>query len=252
MLDKLHDDVSKVWIDISKGQKVQFSDFQKSTFNINSIFHVGNYYYYFFDLTSVEFLFVSPEMKAILGYDSEQITVKEFLSYIHPDDAPYFLKFEEKVSEFYTQLQVHQVLKYKVSYDYRIKNKSGKYIRILHQVICVNHCNEGRILQTLGVHTDITHIKPNGEPNLSFIGLQGEPSFYDIKTVDLKRVNTVFTNRELEVIRLIANGRSTSAIAEDLFISENTVSVHRRNILRKWKNNSMTQLISHAVRNGWL
>lgn len=255
MISKLYNEASKVWIDISKGQKVSFLDFQKGASNLSSIFHVGPYYYYFFDLTTAEFLYVSPEIKEILGYKNTEISVRDFLSYIHPEDAPYFLKFEEKVSEFYARLHIEQVLKYKVSYDYRVKNKSGDYIRILHQVICVKHCNQGNVLQTLGVHTNINHIKPDGTPNLSFIGLNKEPSFYDIEIDTLPRLaasKNIFTKRELEIIRLIANGMSTLQIAETLFISEYTVGVHRKNILRKWKNKSMTQLISEAVKSGWI
>lgn len=41
------------------------------------------------------------------------------------------------------------------------------------------------------------------------------------------------TNREIEIIRKIAAGHTSKAIAEQLFVSEFTVSAHRRNICRK-------------------
>ena len=44
---------------------------------------------------------------------------------------------------------------------------------------------------------------------------------------------TELTNREMEVLRLIARGMSNSDIASDLFISENTVKGHVSNILSK-------------------
>ena len=45
--------------------------------------------------------------------------------------------------------------------------------------------------------------------------------------------NPRFTERELEIIRLIAKEYSSKQIAKTLFISERTVEGHRRNILKK-------------------
>lgn len=43
----------------------------------------------------------------------------------------------------------------------------------------------------------------------------------------------MLTNREKEITALLANGKSTSQIADQLFISTHTVSTHRKNIIRK-------------------
>lgn len=42
-----------------------------------------------------------------------------------------------------------------------------------------------------------------------------------------------FSPREIEVFQLVLEGHSNSEIAECLFISENTVKFHIRNLLRK-------------------
>ena len=41
------------------------------------------------------------------------------------------------------------------------------------------------------------------------------------------------TRRELEVVRLVAVGRTNREIAQELFLSPRTVDMHVRNILRK-------------------
>ena len=41
------------------------------------------------------------------------------------------------------------------------------------------------------------------------------------------------TKREKEIIKLLANGFTNSIIAKTLHIAENTVKVHRKNILQK-------------------
>ena len=48
-----------------------------------------------------------------------------------------------------------------------------------------------------------------------------------------KRVMDSLTDREMDVLRLIATGLSNKQIAGQLFISEETVKVHIRNLLRK-------------------
>ena len=56
--------------------------------------------------------------------------------------------------------------------------------------------------------------------------------------------------RELEVLRLVAVGRSNRAIAERLFISPNTVANHVRNILAKTGSANRTEAAAYASRNG--
>ena len=60
------------------------------------------------------------------------------------------------------------------------------------------------------------------------------------------------TGRELEVLRLVALGRSNARIAEDLFISPKTVSVHVSSVLAKLQASSRTQAVATAQRTGLL
>ena len=56
------------------------------------------------------------------------------------------------------------------------------------------------------------------------------------------------TEREMEVLRLVAKGRNNRDIAKELFISENTVKNHIRNILEKLHLHSRMQAVVYAVR----
>jgi len=56
------------------------------------------------------------------------------------------------------------------------------------------------------------------------------------------------TSRELEVLRLVAKGMSNREIADQLYISENTVKNHVRNILEKLHLHSRMQAVMYAVR----
>jgi NarL family two-component system response regulator LiaR len=58
------------------------------------------------------------------------------------------------------------------------------------------------------------------------------------------------TERELEVLRLIARGMSNREIARELVISEKTVKTHVSNILAKLHLADRTQAALYAVRSG--
>jgi DNA-binding NarL/FixJ family response regulator len=58
------------------------------------------------------------------------------------------------------------------------------------------------------------------------------------------------TGREIEIIRLIVQGKSNKQIAQELYISESTVKNHISNIMYKLSLKNRTELIAIAVREG--
>ena len=58
------------------------------------------------------------------------------------------------------------------------------------------------------------------------------------------------TSREREILQLMADGSGNRAIAEALFISENTVRNHVRNVLDKLQARTRTEAVVRAVRAG--
>ncbi|GAB3327331.1 response regulator transcription factor [Marivirga atlantica] len=59
----------------------------------------------------------------------------------------------------------------------------------------------------------------------------------------------LLTDREREILKLIAQEYTNKMIAEALFISERTVETHRKNIFRKTKTNSLVGLIKFGYAN---
>lgn len=68
----------------------------------------------------------------------------------------------------------------------------------------------------------------------------------------LQQQNVVLTKREIDVVRFIGRGLSTKEIANQLFISENTVETHRQNIFEKLGVRNMAGLIVKAIADGYI
>ncbi|HJZ40075.1 MAG TPA: response regulator transcription factor [Bacteroidales bacterium] len=58
------------------------------------------------------------------------------------------------------------------------------------------------------------------------------------------------TTSEVEIVRLIAEGKTTKEIATSRHISFHTVMTHRKNIFRKLKVNNASELVMFAIRTG--
>mgnify|MGYP001109098297 CR=1 FL=1 len=65
----------------------------------------------------------------------------------------------------------------------------------------------------------------------------------------VNRSTGILTNREKEVVRLVAEGSKSSEIAEKLSISVRTVDVHRANVLKKLNLKNLPELIRYAFHN---
>lgn len=60
------------------------------------------------------------------------------------------------------------------------------------------------------------------------------------------------TKREIEVLKLIANGKTTPIISNELFIAHTTVETHRRNLIEKTGVSNSKGLVKFAIENGYV
>ncbi|MBL4710264.1 MAG: response regulator transcription factor [Flavobacteriales bacterium] len=68
----------------------------------------------------------------------------------------------------------------------------------------------------------------------------------DVDTVQLSKL----TERELDVLKLIAEGLSNKEIGDELFISHRTVDTHRTNLMKKLEVHNIAGLIKFSIKNG--
>lgn len=72
------------------------------------------------------------------------------------------------------------------------------------------------------------------------------------KTEIKEEIQVRLTERELEIVKLIAAEKSNLEIATQLFISERTVETHRKNIFRKTNTKGVVGLLKLAMEQKWI
>lgn len=82
--------------------------------------------------------------------------------------------------------------------------------------------------------------------------LNGEKYFPEPKTIPLPKGETPFTEREMQILRLICKHKSRGEIASELYISENTVKYHIGNLLSKTGCSSVAQLAIIMISSGYI
>ena len=251
--------LTEVWDKRSESfadKKTELAEFKADEL-MGAMFRSGPGYHYIFDLFDLSLVYISPKVAEIHDLDLEGVTFQDILNQIHPDDVPFVARAEETaIRLFQEEIGIEKVKDYKVSYCFRFRVKGGKYRLFSHQAIVLSTDERGAIGKALNVHTDISHLVARNNYQLSLIGMNGEPSYLNIE-VDGQTSHTEpskpkFSEREISVIRLIAEGLTSAEIGRRLTLSEFTIKNHRKRILKKSSCQNMSQLLSSCILDGLL
>ena len=140
-----------------------------------------------------------------------------------------------------------------MSLDYRMLKANGEYVKILRQTTVFElDPKNGTVLSTLSICKDISNIKASNR-----VGWQGTGPGTELMTMDdiLRAHGNVLyrpSPREMDVLRKLAEGKSSQVIAHELGISNHTVNSHRRNLLHRTGLKNSAQLVRHISELGWL
>lgn len=139
-----------------------------------------------------------------------------------------------------------------------IKAKPGK----TKVIILSMHCESGMVKELIGIGVDGYILKNASKEELiqSITKVADGQKYFatDVtlsllnkeKTSNQSKLDIELTNREREILKLIADGFSNKEIGEQLFISHRTVDTHRTNLMKKLEINNIAGLISFAIKNG--
>lgn len=196
--------------------------------------------------------YLSPSIEKMLGYPYEVFTPGLIFSSIHDEDrtviAEALFKFYSNINDLVVE---GNIFDYAFKADYRIRKQNGDYIRVLGDVSCYKLIPQ----ETGGVFTihnfiDISTFKSSNIVQFYVSGPEDSTIvFPDEELLDYKQTHSLFSTREKEILKLLAQGLSSNRIGEQLFLSPHTIDTHRRKMLSKARLENTTELITFCLEN---
>ena len=136
------------------------------------------------------------------------------------------------------------------SFEFKVRHAAGEYLPVACSVLTLSETRPGpdfsvlHLLQPASRWNEDGHLPEWIRRKAAGRGAASSP---DVATGSCKAA-TSLTRREIEVLRLVAQGLATNKLAEALSVSVNTVRSHSRNIQRKLKVHNKLQAVSLARR----
>ena len=207
-------------------------------------------FFYIADLLQMRILFVSSGSRTILGVDPDQWSLSTFFLRMHPEDSERYSRSRAQlIKEGYSLSMKRQGISI-ISSPFRVRNASGNFINLLFQGYSFFSDVPHRTVFTLLLLTDLSSFNLGKHGYHYYLG--DDPVMFRYPDEELLKTGHVFSEREFEIIKLIAEGMGSEQIADKLFLSVNTVNTHRRNILKKTKKSTTHDLVIELQERGIL
>lgn len=167
-----------------------------------------------------------PLAKATTEGQIPSIWEEEILGLIQPEDLRMKYLEELRFFHFIKQQDFAERAQYHLSSKLRMQGRAGRYLSVWHRMYYVHSPEDHSVSLALCLYSALPFELPAYAVVVNT--LTGE-----LRHLDKSQDATILSERECEVIRLIDKGLQSKEIAQQLFISVNTVSRHRQEILRK-------------------
>ncbi|CAM3403538.1 LuxR C-terminal-related transcriptional regulator [Zobellia roscoffensis] len=198
--------------------------------------------------------YICENYEKLLGYKKKDALEKGMsfhFSNIHPEDVPNWLLILDDLMTFTmgnvpTAERIHCVY----SWNYRLKNKKGKYVNIQVHQTPLYFDSKGKPILGFSQNTVMGNVKK--QPMVGVckkLNHQNEYETLFYKNYSESLLIDCLSNREFDIVRLLAKGHTTKEISDKLNISTHTTATHRKNILSKLKFKSSIEIVNYCNQN---
>jgi len=228
-------------VQLKKCQQIaqNFAELENGIAVLSDLYH-NKSYVYSGKIANELAIFQSKQMHEI-----ETIWEEELFNKLNPDDVLQKYILELKFFQFIKTIPIDERHDYCVISRLRLIDKNADK-SLLHKMYYFSNPEHENIELALCLY------------NFDFLqALNYEGSI--VNTADGNIINqietennTFLSNREKEILKMLQKGKQSKEIASLLFISINTVSRHRQNILEKMKVNNTTEACTLAQKLKWI
>jgi DNA-binding CsgD family transcriptional regulator len=196
---------------------------------------LGRQFHWMFDYSKLCFYYLSESDNI---FPNRDLAYKPGMGYqclidnSHPEDVLYMLNIQKAALDFLFKKSPAKRVNYKFLYKMRVLTKGGDYIPFNFQIKVAALDEKGNVWMSLA----------QGEPSQTdrffkplIISTIGKNSVYipGIKHSEIEYSMPKFTEREIEMIKLLAKNKSIDEICSILQIVLSTFKFHRKNLFQK-------------------
>ncbi|HXA01958.1 MAG TPA: LuxR C-terminal-related transcriptional regulator [Cytophagaceae bacterium] len=222
----------------------------------NSLFESAPGIVCIYNFQSKQYEFFSKNVKNILGYDAEDYLnggLAFGMSTFHEAHAKIFSnRILPLMLQNINQYAISKELK-NVSFDYsfKVRTKEGEYLWFLQQMNFIETDEHGYPFLSVLFMINIDSVKTDNYITFKVNKKDEREIFQTIFTQSyVVDEEFLFSERELEILQLLSEGKSSMEIANLLFISKHTVNTHRQNMLEKTSAKNTIELLKIALKDG--
>jgi hypothetical protein len=217
---------------------------------VEEMMKINDQFFYIGDLIIFRILFISGRVTEKIGVKPELIDPGFFITTTHPDDLRRHHYARARLITLGQEFFVNRDGKGLMSFDVRTKKPGGGYYHMLYQWYFFYSWVPHETVYLMVVFTDISKFEMNKTGTHHYCG--NDLSFFRYPDMELLSIGNIYSNHELEVLKLIEMGLSSEQIALKLYRSIHTIETHRHNIIRKSGKSSLLEVIHDLKMKGLL
>ncbi len=205
--------------------------------------------YYVSNIGEARYSYLSSNFKEFFGISAEEGTSMDMSTFVqkafHPEDLSKVFQNFELFNEFIKSTPLDKIKDLTHIGSFRVLSASGEYRNVVDQSIVIECGADQSISQLFGAVSFTPPMMTNKTQSVVIDTSNGK----EIKRFDLSQhqASPILTDRELQILRLLALGYKNKDVADKLFISKHTVETHRKNIMKKLAISNATDLVWKAL-----
>lgn len=189
----------------------------------------------------VKFMYTSKGSLPLLGIEPRDINPARYFEVTHPDDM-YVLEWA-RIQLIRTEQEIFRAKKGSalLSYTSRMKNFAGEYHNYLSQDYFLYSASPRPAVYSIHIGTQVDWCAVKKMCFHRYVGK--DISLFRYPDEKLLSTGLIYSNREMEIIKLVELGLNSQQIADKLGLSKHTVNKHRSNILERSGKETLMDLI---------
>lgn len=226
-----------------------YDEFDNKLSTLLKSWEMDNGIYSVCDLNRKNFLYTCPALQNVLGINKPLEwcpgSKNGIYGYIHPDDLAFVLDTEIMVYEFLSKLRWYERLDYRLMYEFRLIGAKNALYRIINMVKVFEYDRYGNSWLLL-VKSHLMCGMSKEETLRRFLFSHPTKELWLFTNGNGKKPQKLLSDREREILGLVAQGHDNTYITKKLFISIYTLSRHKQNIIEKTNTSNIIQALSYA------